>query len=204
MATTVADWAVIGFIRDYDPENLGEQRIYQITDGGVKTNKTVGVSNGKSIGHFLVETVDRLEVVREATAGGWNAPKRFRDRELQECLRCDAIKSYKKLAKNNYPDPADKTNANYEERVRLIPTDLGDHAYLGNKVRHYMMNKVHFMSYCLPDGRRYKPTDIICRMCQLRGYGNRLENSMPGNNIVTGANFLQLVWNIFPETCRVG
>ena len=78
MATNVIDQAVIGFIRDYDLENLGEQRIYQITDEGKKTNKPIGVSNGKSIKHFLVETVDRLEVVREATAGGWNAPKSFR------------------------------------------------------------------------------------------------------------------------------
>ena len=98
-----------------------------------------------------------------------------------------------------YPDPANKTNANYEERVRLIPTDLGDHPYPGNKVRHYMMNKVHFMSYRRPNGLRYKPTDVLRRMCQLHGYGNRLENSMPGNNIVTDAKFLQLVWNIFPR-----
>ena len=62
-----------------------------------------------------------------------------------------------------------------------------------------MMNKVHFMSYRRPYGRRYKPTDVLCRMCQLCGYGNRLENSMRGNNIVTDAEFLQLVWNIFPR-----
>ena len=153
MATNTVDRAVIGFIRDYDNEDLGEQRIYQITDGGVKISKPVGVSNGKSIEYFLVETVDKLEVVREATTGGWNAPKRFR--ELQECLRGDALESYKKLAKNNYPDPADETNANYEELVRLIPTDLGDHPYPGNKVRHDIMNKVHFTNYRRPDGRRY-------------------------------------------------
>ena len=76
--------------------------------------------------------MDGLEVVREATAGGWNAPKRFQ--ELQECLKGDALESYKKLVKNNYPDTADKTNANYEEIVCLIPTDLGDHPYPGNKV----------------------------------------------------------------------
>ena len=90
----------------------------------MKTSKPVGVSNGKFIEHFLVETVDRLEVVREATAGGWNAPKR--SRELQEYLRGDTLEIYKKLVKNNYPDPADKTNTNYEEfLVRFIPTDLG-------------------------------------------------------------------------------
>ena len=73
MATNTADRAVVGVFRDYNNKELGEQRIYQITDGGVKTSKPVGVSNGKSIDFFLVQTVDRLEVVREATAGGWTA-----------------------------------------------------------------------------------------------------------------------------------
>ena len=98
----------------------------------MRTSKPVGVSNGKSIEFFLVETVDRLEVVREATAGGWNAARRFR--ELKKCLGGDALESYKKLVANNYPDPADKTDVNYEELVRLIPTDLGDHPYPGNKI----------------------------------------------------------------------
>ena len=39
----------------------------------MRTSKPVGVSNGKSIEFFLIETVDRLEVVREVTAGGWTA-----------------------------------------------------------------------------------------------------------------------------------
>ena len=51
-----------------------------------------------------------------------------------------------------------KTNANYEELVRLISTDLVDHPYPGNKIRHYMMNKVNYMSYRRSDGRRYKQT----------------------------------------------
>ena len=125
-----------------------------------QTSLSVYVSNGKFIEHFLVETVDSLEVVRGATAGGWNAPKRFR--ELQECLRGDALESYKKLVRNNYPDPADKTNVNYEELVRLIPTNLGDRPYPGNKVRPYTMNKVHFMNYRRLDWHRYKPKDVLC------------------------------------------
>ena len=89
-----------------------------------------------------------------------------------------------KLVKNNYPEPEDKTNVDYEELVRLISTDLGGHPYPGNKIRHCMMNKVHFMNYRCPDGRRYKPTDVPRRRCQLRRYGDRLENSMPAGNIV--------------------
>ena len=62
-----------------------------------------------------------------------------------------------------------------------------------------MMKKVHFMNYHRPDGRRLKPTDVLCRMCQLCGYEDKLEDSMPGGNIVTDAELLQLVWNIFPK-----
>ena len=148
---------MIRFIRDYTDEGLDEPRNYQISDGGVMTSKTVGVSNGKSIEFFLIKTVDRLEVVREATAGGWTAARRFR--ELKKCLRGDALESYKKLVANNYPDPADKTNTNYKELVRLIPTDLGDHPYPGNKVCNYLMNKVKYINY-----RRAQLQTHICTL----------------------------------------
>ena len=71
--------------------------------------------------------MDKLEVVCEATAAGWIAAQRFM--ELKECLRGDVIKSYKRLAADNYPNPADKTNANYEELVHLIPADSRDRLY---------------------------------------------------------------------------
>ena len=61
------------------------------------------------------------------------------------------------------------------------------------------MNKVKYMSYRRPDGRRYKPTDALRRLSQCRELGSRLEHSMPGGNILTDAKFLLLVWNIFPK-----
>ena len=81
----------------------------------MRTSKTVGVSDGKSIELFLVETVDRLEVIREAITGGWNAVGRFR--ELKEYLRGDTLESYNKLVKINYPDPADKTGSTSLKKV---------------------------------------------------------------------------------------
>ena len=197
MTTNTVDRAVVGFLWDYNNNELGEPRIYQIIDGDVKTSKPVGVSNGKSTKFFLVETVDRLEVVREAAAEGWTSAQRFW--ELKKCLRGDALESYKKLVQNNHLDPADKKNTNFEELVHLIPTDSGDYPYPGNKVRHYMMNKVHYMSYRHPGGRRYKPTDVLYWMCQLHKYGSRLQRLIPGGNIVTDAKSLQLVWDIFPK-----
>ena len=88
---------------------------------------------------------------------------------------------------------------NYEELVCLKPTDLGYHPYLGNKIHHYMMNKIYYISYRHPEGHRYKLTGVLHQMCQLREHGSRLGHSMPGGNIVTGAKFLQPVWNMFPK-----
>ena len=115
--------------------------------------------------------------------------------ERKECLRGDVIKSYKKLVADNYPDSADKTNANYKELVRLIPADSGDCLYPGNKICQYMMNKIKYMNHRCLDGRKYKPTDVLRQLRQLRA---------PGGNIMTDAKFLQFVWNIFPKRCRIG
>ena len=60
-----------------------------------------------------------------------------------------------------------------------------------------MMKRVHYMSYYYSDGRRYKPTDLLCRLCQLCECWSRLEHSMPGDNVLTDPKFLQLVWNAF-------
>ena len=69
---------------------------------------------------------------------------------------------YKKRVADNYPNPSDKTTLNYHELVRLIPTDLEDHPYPGNKICQYLLNKVHYMNYLRLDGRRYTPTDLLC------------------------------------------
>ena len=50
----------------------------------------------------------------------------------------NALESYKKLVADNYINAVDKTNANCEELVRLIPTVLGDLPYPGNKNCQYM------------------------------------------------------------------
>ena len=129
---------------------------------------------------YIVETVDRHEVVREATAAGWNTARRFM--ELKEYFRGDALESYKKLVADNYPNPADKKNAIYEELVRLISTDLRDYPNHGNMICQYMMNKIKYMTYHRLARHRYKPTDALCRLRQLRTLGGRLKNSMPGGN----------------------
>ena len=58
MTTNVADRAVIGFIRDYTDEELGEPRLCQILDGGVRTSKPVGVRIQREI-HRVLFSRDR-------------------------------------------------------------------------------------------------------------------------------------------------
>ena len=134
MTTNTADRAVIGFTRGYSKDKLEELRLYTIQDGGMRISKPVGVSSGSSTEFFLVKTVDRIEAVREATAVGSTAAKRFM--ELKKYLRGDTLESYKKLVADTYPKLADKTNAYYKEPVWFIPTGLGNHPYPGNMMCH--------------------------------------------------------------------
>ena len=94
MAANTSDRAVIGFVKDYDERELREKVDYQVTDGGVKSHLSVGISYGDSTEYFFLETVDKLEDVRDATQGGWTpakkiqrvekVPQRRRTQKLQE------------------------------------------------------------------------------------------------------------------------
>ena len=85
MATNTGTCALIGFLKDYNEKESWPTRIYQVTrPGGLRTNKPVWIAHGDSTEFLLVETFDRLEVVRHAVAAAWNGPRRFE--ELEECL----------------------------------------------------------------------------------------------------------------------
>ena len=100
--------------------------------GGLRTNKPVGITHGDSAKFLLVETFNRLEVIHHAVAVAWICPRRFE--ELEEFLAEKALTSLKRRLRDRYPNPADKTDMNYEELCMLMPTDLGDHTYPGNKI----------------------------------------------------------------------
>ena len=131
MAANVADRAVIVYNRDYDPTANFEQRRYRINEENGSGDVHVGVSYGRSIEFFLVECVDVLEDAR-ALIGPWTPAKRF----IQLGLSCKdrAKDTFVKLVDRDYPNPDDKTDANYDELVRNMCTDLADHIMLGNKV----------------------------------------------------------------------
>ena len=191
MATNTGSCALIGFLKDYDEKATWPTRNYQVTRaGGLRSNKPVGISHGDSTEFLLVETFDRLEVIRRAVQGGWDGPRRFE--ELEECLAGKALQSFKRLVRDRYPNDADKTDANYEELCTLMPTDLGDHTYPGNKVHQYMAKKIKYMNFRREDdGRREKPTDALRRLREIRALGSRLQHSFGAAGIFTDAEFKQ-------------
>ena len=147
MATNTGSRALIGFLKDYNEKKLWPTRTYQVTRaGGLHSNKPVGTAHGESNKFLLAKTFDRLEVIRHAVAAGWNGPRGFE--ELEKCLAGKALSSFKRLVRSRYPNPADKTDANYKELCMLMPTDLGDHTYPGNKICQYVDQKpqVHELS----------------------------------------------------------
>ena len=79
-------------------------------------------------------------MIRHVRAVAWNGPRRFE--ELEKCLTGKALTSFKRLVRDRYPTPAEKTDANYEELCMLMPTDMGDHTYPGNKICQYMDQKL--------------------------------------------------------------
>ena len=161
----------------------------------------MGIAHGDSTEFLLVETFDQLEVVRHAAAAAWNGPRRFE--ELEKCLAGKALTSYKRLVHDRHPNPADKTDANYEELCMLMPTDLlGDHTYPGNKICQYVDQKGKFMNFCREDGRREKPTGVLRCMRELRLLGSRCQHSFGVAGIFADDEFKQVYWNIFPGTMQ--
>ena len=73
-----------------------------------------------SLSNSLVETFDQFEVIRHAVAAGCNGPRRFE--ELEECLAGKTLSSFRRLVRDRYPFPADKTDVEYKELCMLMPT----------------------------------------------------------------------------------
>ena len=71
----------------------------------------------------------------------------------------------------------------------LVPTDLGDHTYPGNKVCQYLLEKIKYMDYCR------------C-MRQIRQQGICLQHLFGAVGILTGAEFFQAFWNISPNVMQ--
>ena len=106
--------SLIGYYVDYDPKEKQEQKSYQITRaGGMRSHMTVGIAFGDSTEFLMRETYERLENVNEATAGGWVPARQFE--ELDYALKGDALEAFDEIVRRDYPNLADKTDANYEE-----------------------------------------------------------------------------------------
>ena len=121
MATNTGSCALIGFLNDYNEKEPWPTRTSQVTRaGGLCSNKQVGITHGESITFLLVKAFDQLKVICHAVDAEWNGSRRFE--ELEECLAGKALSSFRRLVRDRYPNPADKTDANYKELCMLMPT----------------------------------------------------------------------------------
>ena len=76
----------------------------------MRSYMTVGFAYGDSTEFLMLKAYKKLVNVREATAGGWIPARRFK--ELGYALKGDALEVFDEIVGRDYPNPADKTNAN--------------------------------------------------------------------------------------------
>ena len=132
MSPKKGDQALIMYYPDYENSSEDEKKTYQINEQGGRQYVEVRIANGKSIESLIRETYNKLDKVARQTQPVWNAARKFT--ELEACLTGEAEDAYSFLVERDYPNPADKTNANYEELKRHMITHMSDHVLPGNKI----------------------------------------------------------------------
>ena len=157
---------------------------------------TVGYAFGDSTEFLMRETYDKLEQVRGATVGGWIPARRFE--ELSYGLKGDALGVFDEVVERDYPNPVDKTHANYEELQRRIITALSDHSWPGDKVHQFLSKQMKYMMCKMEDGNTEKPSKVLARMQKIRRMGSAMHHNM-GVHYMTEVQFNQAYWQIFPS-----
>ena len=107
---------LIRYLEDYEVGAVVECERFQINQaGGGHSELYVAFVSGKSTEFLIRETFGKLEDVREeyeTMAAPWNGPRRFN--KLKHVLIGDARTQYDSIVARDYPNQADKTDANYE------------------------------------------------------------------------------------------
>ena len=162
----------------------------------MKSYLLVGIGDGVSTERLMRKTFEELEEVRNATAGGWTASRRFE--ELRHSLTGEAKEAYRLLRERDYPNVADLTHPNYEELLRQIVTLLSDHTYPGNRVHDYVLHGIKYVDCKYDDGRLHKPNKVLWRMQCLKTLGEKMQHTM-GAIFMSDEQFKFRYWGIFPE-----
>lgn len=188
--------SLIKYVPDYDTTAKLPGTMYQVTtNGGLRSYFEVAIADGTSIELLLRETYDGLEDVRAATPAGWPAVARFR--ELRKCLKAGAQTAYDEIVARDYPTPADKTDANYEELRRQIITKLSDHEWPGDKLRRYIACDIKYERCKTKDGKFRQPNSYLNRIMRLVGMGSEMHHNF-GAVFMTDDEIKMAFWNSFP------
>ena len=113
---------LLHYVEDYEVGAVVERKRFQLTHpGGGRSELYVAFASGASTEFLIGECFDKLDDVREAYQMGgnaWNGPRRFY--ELKHVLIGSVCQNYDEIVATDYPNQADKTDANYEELRRQI------------------------------------------------------------------------------------
>ena len=193
----------IRYVSDYEVGALVDRKRFQINHagGGGRSELYVAFASGRSTEFLIREVYDKLDDVREAyqMAGNpWNGSRRFY--ELKHVLIDVARQNYDEIVAQDYPNQADKTDANYEELRRKIITAMSDHILPGNKVRDYLTQHIKYLKCKMNDGsgRVEKPVRVLARMNLIKRMASSMLHHDHGAVYISNDDMTRAFWRIFP------
>ena len=112
-----------------------------------------------------------------------------------------ARQNYDEIVAQDYPNQADKTDANYEELRRQIITAMSDHILPGNKVRDYLTQNIKYLKCKMSDGtsRVEKPVRVLARMNLIKRMASTMLHHDHGAVYLSPDDMTRAFWKIFPS-----
>ena len=107
------------------------------------------------------------------------------------------MESYRKVKQEYFPDPGDKTEANFDDCVQLICTDLYSQPHPGDHLKPYIQTRAKHSLCFDKDGVCTRPDDFYSRLLCLSRIGDNLFHNLAGNSLFTKGEFKLVMWSTF-------
>ena len=106
---------------------------------------------------------------------------------------------YWKVKQEYFPDPADETEANFDDCIQLICTDLYGQPHPGGHLKLYIQTRVKH-SLCFDEnGVRTRPDDFYSRLLHMSRIRDKLSHNSAGISLFTKEEFKLAVWSAFSD-----
>ena len=192
---------LIRYVKDYEREGI-ERKKFQLGPAGGRSDMHAAYATGESTEFLIKETYEPLDDIRDAFAAGgnpWNGVRRFA--ELKQLLREEARVHFDSIVARDYPNAADKTDANYRELRRQIITAMSDHVVPGEKVRTYVTKQVKYVRCKMRDGsgRIDKPVNVLNRLQLIKQMASEYLHHNRGAVFLNDFDLTQAFYDCFPS-----